>query len=169
MSIKFHCEHCGKKIDAPDSTGGKWGKCPACHNKVYVPQTDDEDEGELTLAPIDETEEERQKRLMAETFQLTQNILQEKDIPEGGAGVGAGPEIGEQRLTQIVVRYLRQMADGDLDEAQRTAEGIAANRRQAKAVLAEMAKGGDALDPQLQDIPEQVLSGLIRNLRTRIS
>ena len=110
MSIKFHCDHCGKKIDAPDGTGGRWGKCPACHNKVYVPQEDDE--GELTLTPIDETEEERQKRLMAETFQLTQNILQEKDVPETGAVTGSSPDISEKRLTEIIVRYLRQMADG---------------------------------------------------------
>jgi DNA-directed RNA polymerase subunit RPC12/RpoP len=37
MAITFHCGHCGKKIEAPDSAGGKWGKCPSCHNKVYVP------------------------------------------------------------------------------------------------------------------------------------
>ena len=57
MSIKFHCEHCGKRIDAPDTAGGKWGKCPSCHNKVYVPQPEDGDEP-LTLAPVDETEEQ---------------------------------------------------------------------------------------------------------------
>ena len=38
MPIKFQCSLCGKKIEAPDSAGGKWGKCPGCHNKVYVPQ-----------------------------------------------------------------------------------------------------------------------------------
>lgn len=166
MSIKFHCEHCGKKIDAPDTAGGKWGKCPGCHNKVYVPQNDDE--GELTLAPIDETEEERQKRLMAETFQLTQNILREKEVPEAGPTIGPLPDIGEEKLTQIIVRYLRQMADGDLDAAQRTAESIAAHRREAKDVLAAIATS-ESIDPQLEDIPAQVLSGLIRNLRTRIS
>ena len=66
MSIKFHCEYCGKKIDAPDTAGGKRGKCPACHNKIYVPQIDADDE--LKLAPVDETEEERQKRLLDETL-----------------------------------------------------------------------------------------------------
>ncbi len=165
MSIKFHCDHCGKKIDAPDGTGGKWGKCPACHNKVYVPMDDPE---ELTLAPIDETEEERQKRLMAETFQLTQNILQEKDIPEPSAVTGLSPDIGEDQLTAIIVRYLQQMANGDLDDAQRTAEAIATHRRQAKVILTELAKG-DPVHDELQGIPPQVLSGLIRNLKTRIS
>ena len=166
MSIKFHCEHCGKKIDAPDSAGGKRGKCPVCHNKVYVPQMDADDE--LRLAPVDETEEQRQKRLLAETFELTQNILQEKDVPDTPAPSSSGPKIAEPELTDVIVHYLRQMADGDLDEAQKTAETIAAHRVQAKSVLEQMAHN-DPPDPELEDIPAQVLNGLIRNLRTRIS
>lgn len=166
MSIKFHCEHCGKKIDAPDSAGGKWGKCPACHNKVYVPQMQTDEE--LKLAPIDETEEERQKRLMAETFQLTQSILQEKEVPSAGLSSPPAQEISTEKMTEVVVRYLRLMADGDLDAAHRTAEAIASNRRKAKEVLDQIATS-DPPDPELEDIPPQVLSGLIRNLRTRIS
>ena len=166
MSIKFHCEHCSKKIDAPDATGGKRGKCPACHNIVYVPQMNNDDD-ELTLAPIDETEAERQKRLLAETSLLTQNILQEKDEPKGGAAPNTGTDTDEAEVTGTIVRYLRQMADGDLDAAQITAEAIAAHRRQAKDILEQMA-GSDPLVPELPDVPAQVLSGLIRNLRTRI-
>jgi len=168
MSIKFHCEHCGKKIDAPDSAGGKWGKCPACHNKVYVAQAGGDDD-ELKLAPIDETEEERQNRLLAETFQLTQNILQERNVPDAATPpVGSGTDIGKEKLTEIIIRYLRQMADGSLDEAQRTAESIAPYRRQSKDILDRIATS-DPPDPELMDIPPHVLSGFIRNLRTRIS
>lgn len=169
MSIKFHCNHCGKRIDAPDNAGGKWGKCPACHNKVYVPQADNDEEEELKLAPIDETEEERQRRLMAETFQLTQSILQEKDIPDAGFGpTDTGREMDEEKLTEIIVRYLRQMYDGDLDEAQRTADVIASHRRQAKDILDRIATS-EPPDPELIDIPTHLLSGFIRNLRTRLS
>jgi hypothetical protein len=167
MSIKFHCDHCGKRIDAPDNAGGKWGKCPACHNKVYVPQADDDEE--LKLAPIDETEAERQKRLLAETFQITQNILQERSIPETAAPPsGSATDISSERLTEIIIRYLRQMADGDLDEAQRTVESIASHRRQSKEILEQIATS-DPPDPELMDIPPHVLSGFIRNLITRIS
>jgi hypothetical protein len=60
------------------------------------------------------------------------------------------------------------MADGDLDAAHRTAETIASNRRKAREVLDEIVRN-DPPDAELQDIPPQVLSGLIRNLRTRIS
>lgn len=167
MSIKFHCEHCGKKIDAPDTAGGKWGKCPACHNKVYVPQLES-DEEELKLAPIDETEEERKRRLLAETFQLTQSILQEKEIPDAAIHAQPTQNVSSEKMTEAIVRYLRQMADGDLDSAQRTAETIASNRRKAKEILDQMSTS-DPPDPGLQGIPPQVLSGLIRNLRTRLS
>ena len=40
MGITFHCEYCGKKIQAPNEAGGKWGKCPACSHKLYVPASD---------------------------------------------------------------------------------------------------------------------------------
>jgi len=166
MSIKFHCEHCGKKIDAPDTAGGKRGKCPACHNKVYVPQMEADDE--LKLSPIDETEEQRQKRLLAETFQLTQNILQEKDVPDAPKASGSSATMAEEELTDAIVGYLRQVADGNLDGAQRIAETIAAHHLQAKGILEQLARN-DPPDPKLQDIPTQVLAGLIRNLRTRIS
>ena len=57
MAITFHCKHCGKKIEANEKAAGKWGKCPSCHNKIYVPNLNAEDD--LKLAPVDE-EAERQ-------------------------------------------------------------------------------------------------------------
>jgi hypothetical protein len=166
MPIKLHCSCCGKKIEAPDSAGGKWGKCPACHGKVYVPlpQVDDD----LKLAPIDETEEQRKKQLLQETFRLTQDILQEKNVPDVGPATGPAAEASEERLTNHVIRYLRQMAGGELDAAQRTAELIVPHRRKVTAILDRLVKSRTP-DPELQEIPQQVLSGLIRNLRTRIS
>jgi cytochrome c1 len=166
MPIKLHCTCCGKKIEAPDSAGGKWGKCPACHSKVYVPLPQVEDE--LKLAPIDETEEQRKKQLLQETFRLTQDILQEKAVPEAGPTPGPGPDINEEQLTNHVINYLRQMARGDLDAAQRTAERIVPHRRKVTVILDRLIKSRTR-DPELEDIPQQVLSGLIRNLRTRIS
>ena len=42
MTIEFHCPKCGKHIKAPKEAAGKNGKCPACHQSVYVPTPDDE-------------------------------------------------------------------------------------------------------------------------------
>jgi hypothetical protein len=166
MPIKFHCSCCGKKIEAPDSAGGKWGKCPACHTKVYVPLPQVEDE--LKLAPVDEGEEQRKKQLLLETFRLTQDILQEKNTPDVGPAAGPPADISQEQLTNHVIQYLRQMANGELDKAQRTAELIVPHRRKVSAILDHLAKSHTP-DPELEDIPQQVLSGLIRNLRTRIS
>lgn len=168
MPIRLHCDHCGKEIKAPDDAGGKWGKCPACHNRVYVPLPATGDD-ELKVSPLDESEVQKQQQLMAETFRLTRDILEEQNAPETAAApAGAAAEISEQQLTEHIVRYLRQMVDGRLDEAQRTAERIVPHRRKAMAILDQFARS-DAPDPELEDIPKQVLSGLIRNLRTRIS
>ena len=168
MAITFHCEHCGKKIEAPDSAGGKWGKCPACQNRLYVPSPDSSYE-ELRLAPIDESEEERKKQLMAETHKLTQDILQERDIPNEPDEVAEPVSpMGEKELTKNIIMYLRQMADDELYEAQRTVRLIARHGPEAVEILNKMALS-EMPEPELADIPRQVLSALIRTLRTEIS
>ena len=167
MAIIGHCDHCGKKIEAPDSSGGKWGKCPACHNKLYVPGPDSDEE--LKLAPIDESEEERERRLMAEAHKLTQDILQERDVPNEPAEV-AKPVfgMGERELTKNIIMYLRQMADDELYEAQITVGLIAHHGPQTAKILNRMALS-EIPEPELADIPGQVLSALIKSLRTEIS
>jgi DNA-directed RNA polymerase subunit RPC12/RpoP len=167
MSIVFHCEYCGKKVEAKDGSAGKRATCPACHNKVYVPSLDSDDE--LKLAPIDSDDEAKRKQLMEETFNLTQEILQEREVPEGLTGISRPvSEISEKELTKRIILYLRQMADGELDDAIRTADMIAPYSRQAIKILDTIAVS-EMPEPELADVPPQVLSGLIRNLRARIS
>lgn len=167
MAISFHCEHCGKKVEAPDNTGGKWGRCPACHKKVYVPSPDSDEE--LKLMPIDTGDLEEQKELMAETYELTQDILREREVPNGlpEASTSAS-RVSDRELTTHIIVYLRQMANGELDEAQKTAELIVPCSGRAVKILDRIALS-EIPEPELADIPQQVLSGLIRNLRTRIS
>ena len=176
MAITFHCEHCGKKIDAPTHMGGKWGKCPACHNRVYIPLMEPAPGDDLHLAPLDETEEERKNRLLAETFQLTQDILQEKAMPEeeteetpASANSMFIPmeKMSDKDLAEEIVRYLRLVADGDLDKASEVMGIISAYGKQTLAILDRIALG-EILDPRLATIPPQVLSGLIRNLRSEL-
>jgi len=71
-------------------------------------------------------------------------------------------------LTKNIIVYLRQTAAGEFDEAQRTADSIAPYGPQAGKILDRIALS-EMPEPELADIPQQVLSGLIRNLRTRIS
>lgn len=167
MAITFHCEHCGKEIKAADSAGGKWGKCPACHNKLYVPNLETGEE--LTLAPEDKSNLEKQKELMAETYKLTQDILQEREPPEGADEL-AGPvsEMNGKDLTKNIILCLRQMADGELDESERIAASIAPRSTAAVEILDRIAVS-EMPEPELADIPPQVLSGLIRTLRSKIT
>jgi len=167
MSITFHCEHCNKKIEAADSAGGKWGKCPACHNKIYVPNL--KADGNLKLAPIDETDEERKRRLMAETYKLTQDILQEREVPDGSIDTGEPiTQMSEKELTKNIILYLRLMADGELDEAERLASSIASQGRRALPIIDRIALS-EIPEPELADIAPQVLAGLIRTLRSKIN
>ncbi|OHB78110.1 MAG: hypothetical protein A2Z25_11560 [Planctomycetes bacterium RBG_16_55_9] len=167
MSIIFHCEYCGKEIRAADDAGGKWGKCPTCHNKLYVPSQDFGEE--LKLAPLDTDLIEKEKQLMAETHKLTQDILQEREVREGlPEPSGAMYEMSERELKENVILYMRQMATDDLDEAERTAALIAPFARQALKIIDRIALS-EIPEPELADIPPQILSGSIRVLRNRLS
>lgn len=169
MSITLHCEHCGKKIKAADSAGGKWGKCPACHNKVYVPGGEAAEE-ELQLAPIDDSEAARQKKLMAETYKLEHDLLLEKEkLNESGKVASGDAFYGDDRqLSNDIITYLLHMVNGQLDEAERLAEAIAAHGPKAVKILDQIALS-DIPEPELADIKPQVLAGLIRTLRAKIS
>jgi hypothetical protein len=167
MAITFHCEHCGKKIEAPDNAGGKWGKCPACRNKVYVPSAEVEEE--LKLAPLDTNELEEQKRLLAETRRIEQEILKEKDEVLDDSPERAVPvyEISDNELTKNIILYLRLMADGDLEQSEKVAASVIHCGNRALKILDGIAIS-EIPEPELADIPHQVLSGLIRALRAKI-
>ncbi len=177
MSISFHCEHCGKKIEAPDTAGGKWGKCPGCHNKVYVPAVKPpQDEDELRLAPLDTEEEARHRKMIAEEARLRQEILNETNTPpeEGGAqkNKSSAPSkpnaLSEAELTTSIISYIRQMADGELEAAEQTALTIIPNGSKAVKIIEKIALS-EIPEPEIADIPQQVLSGLIKNLRSRLN
>lgn len=170
MSIEFNCEYCGKKIRAADSAGGKWGKCPSCHNKLYIPVPVLEEDEELKLAPIDESDIAKQKQLTAETYKLTQELLSEKEIPDEPArpDTTSISDINDGQLTTNIIIYLRQMADGNLDEAEEVAKSIVPRGRRAIKILDEISLS-EIPEPELADIPQHVLSGLLRTLRSKIS
>ncbi len=166
MAISFHCEHCRKKVEAPDSAGSKWGRCPACHKKVYVPSPDSDEE--LKLAPINTGDLEEQKQLMAETYELTQDILREREVPNGLPGASASASrVSDRELTTHIIVYLRQMADGELLQAQKTTAKIIQFKSAAKEILKKMAKA-ERPEPELADIAPRVLLGLIKDLNAKL-
>jgi len=95
--------------------------------------------------------------------------LLEREVPDGPAEVAAPASgISDKELTKNIIAYLRQMADGKLSQAQKTAELIVPCSDRALKILDRIALS-EMPEPQLADVPQQVLSGLIRNLRTKIS
>ncbi|MCK4998326.1 MAG: hypothetical protein KAS23_02285 [Anaerohalosphaera sp.] len=167
MSISFHCERCKKKIVAPDTSGGKWGKCPNCDRKCYIPLPKSEDEEELRLAPIDPEEEARFQRLKMQTFAITTNILQETVLGQDVDTSVVDP-ISDRDLVKYIVIYLRQMADGELADAEGTEKKIIPHGDQARSILRDMIKS-DRPEPELADIAEKVLKGLIKGLNAKIN
>jgi len=165
MPIRFYCENCKKKIKAPDDSGGKYGSCPYCNHRCYIPRPKLEDEDELRLSPVDEKAETQYEQLMAETHNITLNILQEKQKAEAAGPVGP---MDERELTKHIIVYLRQMADGQLSTTQQTVAKILPHREDAVKILDRIA-ASDPPEPELADIAPPVLNRLVKNLRTRIS
>ena len=169
MGITFHCEYCGKKIQAPDAAAGKRGKCPACHNQIFVPPPETSDD-ELKLAPLDESEIEREKRLLAESFKLKQSILSETAVPEDEGGAKpAKPAVraDDKKVTAQIITYLKFMVNGELDKAEKIANGIKSFGDQAADILDQIAYGEKSI-PELEDIPQQVLFGMIKELQDKL-
>ena len=164
MSISFHCECCKKKITAPDDAGGKWGKCPYCNHKCYIPTPKSDSDEELKLAPIDEEEEKKYEKIIRETQNLTGVLLHQTEIPPEPA---EGGKNDDKELTVQIIKYLRQMADGHLDEAQKTADKIVPYKRQAKVILENILLA-EKPEPELADVPKKALIGFVRNIITRM-
>jgi len=136
-------------------------RCPHCNHRCYVPLPRDENEPELKLAPIDENEESRYDSMMRETYNLTQNILHEKADVEGA---DEPPAVTDDRdLIKHIIIYLRMMADGRLDQAERVASRIRPHGPAAKQILKKMTRA-ERPEPELADIPPKILLGLIKNL-----
>lgn len=167
MPISFHCENCKKKIKAPDEAGGKWGSCPYCGHRCYIPLPKSPDEEELRLAPVDEMEESRIEEMMRETHHLTQHILHESRLPDEETAE-SGTATDEREVIKNVILYLRQMADGELAAAERTFRVLKPAKKTSLRILAAMARA-ERPEPELSDIPENVLQGLIRDLSSKLS
>ncbi len=128
------------------------------------------EEEELKLAPLDQDDIQRKKELMAETYRLTQDILEEQEVPENSAEsvpAGAMYEMDDDELKKYVIQFLRQMAAGELDDAERTSAIIAPFGKRVEDIVDRIALS-EIPEPQLANISPHILSGFIRSLRSKI-
>lgn len=168
MSIGFHCESCKKKIKAPDASGGKWANCPYCKHRCYIPLPKTDNEPELTLAPLNENEESQIAELMEETKDLTYEILSQSALPEEDSKPSASNRTAsEKEIIKQCIFYLRHIADGDLASAEKTFVKLKKNKKPVLRILASMARA-DHPEPELADLPQKILEGLIRDVSAKL-
>lgn len=167
MPISFHCEACKQKIKAPDGAGGKWGSCPYCKHRCYIPTPRADDEPELRLAPLEESEESKIGMLKNQTQTLTRQILHETDTPPEGIG-SAGETVDEKAVIKLCILYLRQIADGELNGAENTISKLKIYKRTALRILSSMGRA-ERPEPELADIPDKILQKLIQDAGTKLS
>ena len=167
MPISFHCESCKKKIKAPDEGGGKWGSCPNCSHRCYIPLPPATEDEMLTLAPLDPSEETQYEQMKQEAHSLRESILHETTLEDEAATATGVSDFSEKELIKDIIVYLRQMADGQLEDAQKMIGRIARFAPNAMQLLKKMAKA-ERPEPELTDIAPAVLHGLIKGLAAKI-
>ncbi len=181
MTIEFHCDHCGKTVQAPASAGGKNGKCPHCQAVNYIPLPDDEG-GELPLVPLDEGDERRRRKATAEDFATRRRLLSEKssprdaggrpkfrrpDVPSGSSASSTAPGLPRKKLTSLVVSFVEAMSGGKLEAANAVAAQLAGHKAEVSRLLDDWLSE-DLSGYGLPTLPKPVLMGFLKQLRGRL-
>ncbi|MDY7011026.1 MAG: hypothetical protein SVV80_09785 [Planctomycetota bacterium] len=163
MTITFQCEHCGKKIEAPDALGGKRGKCPYCKQSNYIPAVVSDDEL-IDFAPENTAEERRRLKEIQALRNQEKGLIAEM----GGSETPSVPlenreRVNPEDLYHLVVNYCLDLADSKLEQA-----GAHLAKLQEFPVAAEKAVedfiSGKAIEPALDRIPTKVLNGFLKKL-----
>ena len=159
MPISFTCENCEKKVKAPDDTGGKYGSCPHCKKKCYIPLPLKEGEDELTLAPL---EEDNYDEMMKKTNSLTENILNETAVPDDAIDANNDGFVSDKELINGIIMYVRQMLDSNLEQAKDSVARLHKHSLTTKELIKKMLKS--APEPELADIPPRLLNQMLKQL-----
>jgi len=176
VSIELHCPQCEKLIRAPDNAGGRYGKCPYCETRVFIPAPADE-EGEIGLAPIDEDEERREQELIRESVRYAAAFDKEGDkLPPEGAGEqsrgGAGgnrPELPPGEVIDVgdeVEAYVVAMRDSKLDDVERIVRKLKGVGSRARDYVEGLML--DPTPPPLGDVPKPLMMGFLKSLLGRL-
>jgi hypothetical protein len=165
MPITFQCSACQKEIKAPDTAGGKRGKCPFCGHNCYIPAPVSEADL-VPLAPIDEAEEARQERETRELLAAQRELLA---ASRGGPGEGLAnrPDLKPEDLYHYVVNFCIDFTGP--------------NKARAEASLTEMRKyrhmclqavndfiNGRAKEPALAAMDAKQVRAALVELRNRL-
>ncbi len=166
MTIQFHCEHCGRQVKTAREHAGKRGKCPHCHQSVYIPTPSEEIEP-LPLAPLDTESEAEARRRQQEAIELAR-ALQEEETTGGTESVAAADSAGTTQthdaVEDLVIDYVLAMSAGKLDRAEELAVKIRGQMRLAAEFIQRLTMD-ELPPPRLAHIPRPLLNGFLRQLR----
>ena len=165
MAITFKCEHCHKKVSAPESVGGKRGKCPFCKGSTYIPMPVSEDEI-LDLAPLDDEEEQESKRLVEELRAQERELIANTGVSDS-VPLSERENLSTEDLHHFVINYCIDMARGDLQRAkQHVTELKQFHKLGVEAVKYFQIVQGD--EPSLAHIPPPVVQGFLKELAGKL-
>ncbi|HNQ22068.1 MAG TPA: hypothetical protein PKK06_03140 [Phycisphaerae bacterium] len=165
MTIELHCPICRKLIKAPDNAGGKQGKCPACQNLVYVPKPPEPDDEEIRIAPLDETDEERDQKLREEAATYLASLS--RDVgPTTERNAPATPAGEVVEVPELVERYVLAMRDSKLDVVEETIKELRRVKQKARDYV--QARMVDQMAPPLGNVPAPLLKGFLKSLLERL-
>jgi hypothetical protein len=169
MTISFACEHCGKRVEAPEEAGGRRGRCPYCKNSCYIPSPVRE-EDLIDLAPEDAEEERRRKREVEALRRQDRALIADTgERPEGA------PEPIEQRETlkpedlhHFIVNYVLDLSHSQLERAQKHLAELKKVKRMARAEV-DRFLAGDLLEPALDAVPAKLRMGFLNQLKAALA
>ena len=169
MGIEFHCPKCAKLIRAPETAGGRRGKCPYCKDSVYIPKPASELD-EIPLAPVDPEADAEDRRLREEARQLATAIDREEpgkyDTDEPPAPSGGSvplPRDFDSDVADLVRDYLVAMVESDMGRADTATRQLKKQQHAAKQYLKQLMTG-EIPPPEIGKVPEPVYTGFVRQL-----
>ena len=167
--IRVTCEHCNHVIKAPLKAAGRRGKCPHCHNSVYIP-TPESDLDAIPLEPDDQEIRAEAHRLEKEDVALAAAIGREtKEAPvptvtprqEGPAPRKKALDVTD--ISQLIIRYLLAMQVTELERAEALVTELKGAARQAKSKIQQMMV--DSMRPEaVRSMADGLYQGFLRKL-----
>ena len=168
MTIQFRCEHCGKKVEAPDSAGGKRGRCPSCKQSNYIPGSVSDDEL-YDLAPESEADRQRTRKEAEALRRQEEGLLAEMGDREAPpVPLEHRQDLTAEDLHHLVVNYCLDLATNKLDRAQTYVAELRKFPRLGFETVDDFLSG-KALEPALDAIPAKILQGFLKQLRASLA
>ncbi|MCE5278077.1 MAG: hypothetical protein ABFD92_10040 [Planctomycetaceae bacterium] len=165
MPIKFRCEHCGKSIQAPDTAGGKRGKCPYCKQGNYIPAPVSEADL-LDVSEDTELEQARQRErqaLLDQERQLLAEVGSAATVP-----FDQRDDLTPEDLYPFVISYCLAIFNGSLEQSQEQVDKLKKHQSMGQSAVEDFLAEKTS-DDSLTCIPAPVLKGLLRDLKGKLA